>query len=102
MAWQAIITFNFAETIEQVRTAFENLNFIPWYDLYNMTWEEIAAMATADSSFAATTFGQYCAQYAATMTNWVYTLASICAIVILLCKKNKKCYICGNAYSRLR
>lgn len=92
MAWQAIISFSLADTVAQVKEALANLNFIRWYDLYNMTWEEIIAMASQNGDFAATTFGQYCAQYAATMTNWVYTLAAMCAIVILLCKKNKKWY----------
>lgn len=92
MAWQAIISFSLADTVAQVKEAFAELHFIRWYDLYNMTWEEISALASQNGDFAATTFGQYCAQYASTMTNWAYTMAAICAIVILLCKKNKKWY----------
>lgn len=91
LAWESIVNFSWADTVEQVRAAL-NLNFITWFDYYCMSWDEIVALISGDTSFAATSFGQYCAQYSATMTNWAYTLAAILSIIILLCKKNKKWY----------
>ena len=61
-----------------------NLNFIDW-----VSFKDIAVDAIADTT---TTLGEYCAQYAAVQTNWVYTIAAIVGIAILLMKKNKKWY----------
>jgi hypothetical protein len=61
-----------------------NLNFIDW-----VAFKDIAVDAIAETS---TTLGEYCAQYAAVQTNWVYTIAAIVGIAILLMKKNKKWY----------
>lgn len=92
MAIEAIQNFSLADTMSQISAALANLNFIRWFDLYNMSWDEIAALAAGETSFSLTTFGQYCAQYSAVMTNWAYTLAALCSIVILLVKRNKKWY----------
>ena len=56
------------------------LNFIDWPSFKDIVLE------------GGTTLAEYCAQYAAVQTNWVYTLAAIIAIAILLIKKNKKWY----------
>ncbi len=61
-----------------------NLNFIDW-----VAFKDIAVDAITETS---TTLGEYCAQYAAVQTNWVYTIAAIVGIAILLMKKNKKWY----------
>ena len=61
-----------------------NLNFIDW-----VSFKDIAVDAIADTT---TTLGENCAQYAAVQTNWVYTIAAIVGIAILLMKKNKKWY----------
>ncbi len=90
LALEAIRNFSLSETVSQVSAALSNMNFIQWFTYYKMDWNEIIALVQGDTGFSATSFGQYCAQYAATMTNWAYTLAAICAIIILLCKKNKK------------
>ena len=92
LAWEAICNFSWAETISQISAALDNLNFIQWFDYYKLDWESISKLVADNSGFGATTFGQYCAQYAATMTNWAYTLAAVMSIIILLCKKNKKWY----------
>ncbi|MBQ4625638.1 MAG: hypothetical protein IJB45_00115 [Clostridia bacterium] len=55
-----------------------NLNFIDWVSFKNIIVD------------GTTTLAEYCAQYAAVQTNWVYTVAAILAILILLVKKNKK------------
>ncbi len=55
-----------------------SLNFIDW-----VSFKDIVIDGT-------TTLAEYCAQYAAVQTNWVYTIAAILAIIILLVKKNKK------------
>lgn len=55
-----------------------NLNFIDWVSFKNIIVD------------GTTTLAEYCAQYAAVQTNWVYTVAAILAIIILLVKKNKK------------
>lgn len=55
-----------------------SLNFIDW-----VSFKDVVIDGT-------TTLAEYCAQYAAVQTNWVYTVAAILAIVILLVKKNKK------------
>ena len=55
-----------------------SLNFIDW-----VSFKDIVIDGT-------TTLAEYCAQYAAVQTNWVYTVAAILAIIILLVKKNKK------------
>lgn len=92
LAWQAITTFSLSETFAQIGAALSNLNFITWFDFYKLDWGAISGMIAQDSAFTATSFGQYCAQYAATMTNWAYTLAALAGIIILLCKRNKKWY----------
>ena len=56
------------------------LNFIDWPSFKEIILE------------GGTTLAEYCAQYAAVQTNWVYTLAAIIAIATLLIKKNKKWY----------
>ena len=55
-----------------------SLNFIDWVSFKNIVID------------GTTTLAEYCAQYAAVQTNWVYTVAAILAIIILLVKKNKK------------
>ncbi len=60
-----------------------SINFIDW-----VAFKDILVDAT-------TTLGEYCAQYAAVQTNWVYTLAGIIGIIVLLLKKNKKWYWYG-------
>lgn len=92
LAWESICNFSFSETIEQIAAALGNLNFIQWFTYYGLDWNAISGLAADANGFGATTFGQYCAQYAATMTNWAYTLAAIISIIVLLCKKNKKWY----------
>ena len=54
------------------------LNFIDWPSFKDVILE------------GGTSLAEYAAQYAAVQTNWVYTLAAIIAIAILLIKKNKK------------
>lgn len=56
------------------------LNFIDWPSFKDIVLE------------GGTTLAEYCAQYAAVQTNWVYTLAAFICIAILLIKKNKKWY----------
>ena len=51
------------------------LNFIDWPSFKEIVLE------------GGTTLAEYCAQYAAVQTNWVYTLAAFIAIAILLMKK---------------
>lgn len=93
LAWEAITNFNLADTWSQIVSAFSNLNFITWFSYYRLDWNGISALvADSSSGFSASSFGQYCAQYAATMTNWAYTIAALTAIVVLLLKKNKKWY----------
>lgn len=58
-----------------------DLNFIGWY-----SFRDIIIDGTN------TTLAEFCAQYAAVETNWVYTLAAIIGIAILLIKRNKKWY----------
>lgn len=57
-----------------------NINFIDWFSFKGIAVDE--SMSLAD----------YCAQYAAVQTNWVYTLSAIFGIIILLIKRNKKAY----------
>ena len=92
LAWESIINFSLSDTLSQISQALHNLNFIQWFTLYGLNWDQITALAQGDSGFGATTFGQYCAQYSAVMTNWAYTLAAVFSIILLLCKKNKKWY----------
>ena len=56
------------------------LNFIDWPSFKDIVLE------------GGTTLAEYCAQYAAVQTNWVYTLAAFICIAIMLIKKNKKWY----------
>ena len=56
------------------------INFIDWNAL-----KEVFVDGT-------TSISEYAAQYSAVQTNWVYTLAGIIGIAILLLKKNKKWY----------
>ncbi len=58
------------------------LNFIDW-----VSFKEIIPIEGVS-----TTLAEFAAQYAAVQTNWVYTLAAIIAIAMLLIKKNKKWY----------
>lgn len=90
LAWEAIKTFSMSDTLSQISSALHNLNFIQWYKLYQLDWDGIISLVKGNTGFSATSFGQYCAQYAATMTNWAYTLAALLGIVVLLCKHNKK------------
>ncbi len=92
LAWESIVNFSFSETVAQISEALHHLNFIQWFTLYGLDWQQIGALASGDGGFGATSFGQYCAQYSATMTNWAYTLAAVFSIILLLCKKNKKWY----------
>ncbi|MBQ6266746.1 MAG: hypothetical protein IJK64_03130 [Clostridia bacterium] len=92
LAWESIVNYSFSDTMSQISEALHHMNFIQWFTLYGMDWSQISKLATDGSSFGATTFGQYCAQYAAVMTNWAYTLAAVFSIILLLCKKNKKWY----------
>ena len=55
-----------------------SLNFIDWVSFKNIVVD------------GTTTLAEYCAQYAAVQTNWVYTVSAIIAIILLLVKKNKK------------
>ena len=55
-----------------------SLNFIDWVSFKNIIVDGTMTLA------------EYCAQYAAVQTNWVYTVSAILAIIILLVKKNKK------------
>ena len=57
-----------------------SFNFIDWESFNDIIIE------------GSTTLAEYCAQYSAVQTNWVYTLAGFIAIAILLIKKNKKWY----------
>ena len=54
------------------------INFIDW-----VAFKEI--MVDANMSLA-----EYCAQYSAVQTNWVYTFAGIIGILLLAVTKNKK------------
>ena len=56
------------------------INFIDWVAFKDI-WVD-----------ANMTLAEYCAQYSAVQTNWVYTLAGIIGIIILLINKNKKWY----------
>lgn len=91
LALESIVNFSMSDTVSQISQALHNVNFIQWFKLYGMNWSQISALAADGSNgFSATSFGQYCAQYAAVMTNWAYTLAAVFSIILLLCKKNKK------------
>lgn len=57
-----------------------SFNFIDWPSFKNVVLE------------GGTTLAEYCAQYAAVQTNWVYTLAAIICFAVLFIKKNKKWY----------
>ena len=59
-----------------------NFNFIDW-----LSFKDIFPIAGSNTSLA-----EFCAQYAAVQTNWVYTIAAIIGIIILIMKKNKKWY----------
>ena len=99
-AGEKIKSFSFSKMIADVKNAAGNLNFIPWYTLYaagracdadgvehiDEGWDNIIPQLKATG----TSFGEFCAQYAAVMTNWAYTMAAIVGIIILLLKKNKK------------
>ncbi len=56
------------------------INFIDW-----LSFKDIIIDGT-------TTLAEYCAQYSAVQTNWVYTIAGFIGIIILLLKKNKQWY----------
>lgn len=90
LAWQAIVSFSLSDTLSQIAAALRDLHFIPWYSLSQLSWTEIAALVSDGGSFSATSFGEYCAQYSAVMTNWAYTLAAVVSLIVLLCKRNKK------------
>ena len=92
LAWQAIVNFSLSQTVAEISAALHNMHFIPWYSYSLLSWQEITALTTDGSSFSATTFGEYCAQYSAVMTNWAYTMGAILCIIFLLCKRNKKWY----------
>ncbi len=90
LAWESILHFSLADTLAQISEALHNLHFIPWYSLSQLNWNDIIKLISSGDAFAATPFGEYCAQYAAVMTNWAYTMAAVVSIIILLCKRNKK------------
>ena len=92
LAWQAVVNFSLSETLAEISAALHNMHFIPWYAYSLLSWQEITDMVQSGNGFAATPFGEYCAQYSAVMTNWAYTMAAIVCILILLCKGNKKWY----------
>lgn len=85
-----------------VKHALTNLNFIPWYDYYvlgratdekgvehtDLGWDAIHAKLRGSGA----SFGEYCAQYSAVMTNWVYTMGAVAALLILYIKGIKKWY----------
>lgn len=58
-----------------------NFNFIDW-----------VAFKSVPIGDGAMTLAEYCAQYSAVQTNWVYTVAGIIGILLLLISKNKKWY----------
>lgn len=90
LAWQAILTFSLSDTLAQISDALHHLNFIPWYSLSLLSWDDIMNLIKGGDAFTSTPFGEYCAQYSAVMTNWAYTMAAIVSILILICKRNKK------------
>ncbi len=57
------------------------INFIDW-----------VAFKTHEIAGSTMTLAEYCAQYSAVQTNWVYTFAGIIGILLLLISKNKKWY----------
>ena len=79
-----------------------NFNFIDW-----LSFKDIFPIADSGMSLA-----EYCAQYSDVQSNWIYTVAAIIGILILILKKNKKmvvvcfpyhlygnvCFVCRNAY----
>ena len=92
LAWQAISDFSLSGTLAEISAALGNMHFIQWYSYSLLSWQEIIGLVQSDSGFALTSFGEYCAQYAAVMTNWAYTMGAIVCILVLLCKRNKKWY----------
>lgn len=56
------------------------MNFVNWYELKDIFVD------------ANMTLAEYCGQYAAVQTNWVYTIAALLGIVVLAVKGNKKWY----------
>ena len=99
---EKIKSFTFSGMIADVKNSVKTLNFIPWYTYYTQGkaydengadhpdkgWESIYTLLK-DSG---TSFGEFCAQYSAVMTNWAYTMGAIAAIIVLLIKGNKKWY----------
>ena len=99
-AGEKIKSFSFSKMISDVKAAAGNLKFIPWYTFYvdgraydtdgvehvDEGWDNVIG----DLKASGTSFGEFCAQYAAVMTNWAYTMAAIVGIIILALKKNKK------------
>ena len=57
------------------------INFIDW-----VSFKDIPLFD------GAMTLAEYCAQYSAVQTNWVYTIAAIVGILTLIITKNKKWY----------
>lgn len=92
LAWQAISNFSLSETAAEISAALHNMNFIQWYSLSRLSWQEIIDLIQGNTGFAATSFGEYCAQYSAVMTNWAYTLGALVCILVLLFKRNRKWY----------
>ena len=92
LAWQAVSNFSLSETLAEISAALHNLNFIPWYSYSLLSWDEIIGLAGGNGGFSATSFGEYCAQYAAVMTNWAYTMGAIFCLILMLSKRNKKWY----------
>lgn len=99
-AGEKIKSFSFSKMIADIKAAAGNLNFIPWFTFYEKGraytedgvehieegWDSIIPELKATG----TSFGEFCAQYAAVMTNWAYTMAAIVGIIILALRKNNK------------
>ncbi len=94
--------FSISKMFSDVKHALSNMNFIKWYTYYTMGravdengtehtdigWDAIHAELRQSKA----SFGEYCAQYSAVMTNWVYTMGGIAALLILFIRGNKKWY----------
>lgn len=99
---EKIQSFRFSQMIDDVKASVKNIRFIPWYTYYTLGrgndkngvehtdrgWDAV----NAELRDSGTSFGEFCAQYSAVMTNWAYTLSGIAAILILILKGNKKWY----------
>jgi cell division protein FtsB len=94
--------FSLTKMFSDVKHALSNMNFIKWYTYYtigravdengvehtDIGWDAIHARLRQSGA----SFGEYCAQYSAVMTNWVYTMGGFAALLILFIRGNKKWY----------